>query len=349
MGLRHISIHKASFRLPETQLLPFAGITLCLFNALTFGLHRSDDMLVLLALVNILSCVTYIIIRIERLTRFRHQPLEVMQNTIDDVHHMIQHILHAYFEQHQLEFQLANTQATLERFHTEQQQLMLATQQEVTQQYTHILAYAHYLEQRITSKKSDISLREDYDDVCEQAFNLQLIVQAMGMLPAMQFNAPPLTCVPLTDRMSSILLDITPSLDRRAMKLTSAEWDDTINVHSNSEWLTHTLWMMLLGCIRFAEQESTLTLRCQREGGLARLEVVVSFLDPGMLSETERYAYLEKRLREGAEDAHMFASTLEAHANIQLGKLLASRLMAQLSVTPLSSHSCTLTLLLPCA
>lgn len=327
---------------------PFIGLILLALNVVTIRCLDSHEEFIILFSINLMSCITYLVMRVERTARMRDIAAYAMQDTVDHVHLMIQHILHAYFEQHQLEYQLNKAHDSLARFHTEQEQLIAATQNEVNEQYRYILAYAHYLEQRISTRKADSGLRDDYDDVCEQAFNLQLIVQAMGMLPA-QTSLPALSKVALSDRMASILLDLAPNLDRRAMKLMSAEWDETIEVTSSSEWLTHLLWMVLLGCIRFAEQESTLSLRCQKEGMQAKLEVKVSTLNPGALTQTERYAYLEKRIQAGGHDAHMFASTLKAHANIRLAKLLASRLMAQVEVKPINEHSCVVSLLLPCS
>jgi hypothetical protein len=349
MGLERINTNGTVSKPLETYFSTVTAVFLFVLNVVGVGLNHSEDGFAGLAILNIVSCISYLVIRFDRLTHYAQTPYTAMQDTIEDVHHMIQQVLHAYFEQHQMEYQLAIAQTSLARFHQEHQHILEATHSEVTQQYRNILAYAHYLEERVVARRDDASLREDYDEVCEQAFNLQLVVQAIGMLPVAHPTTPRMESLALSDRMASILLDLTPSLDRRAMKLTSAEWDETICVHSNSEWLTHTLWMMLLGCIRFAEDESTLTLRCSRECDTAVLEIMVSFLSPGRLSETERYHYLEQRCQDSGRDAHMFASTLEGHANVQLGKLLAARLGAALTVTPVHSHCCALTLTLPCA
>lgn len=319
------------------------GALIC-FDAFILTQSSQPDTQISLLCFTLLICILYALMQARHLAPT--MPMQPIQDTIDHVHHMIQQLLHSYVEQHHMEYQLQRAQDSLERFHHEQEELIRATQSEVQAHYHEILAYAHYLEQRITHRKSDPSLRDDYDDVCEQAFNLQLIVQAMGILPN-HATLPALASISLTDRMASLMLDLAPSLDRRAMKLTSAEWDDTIQVTSSSEWLTHLLWMVLLGCIRFAENESTLTLRCQKDGMQAKLEVTVSTLSPGALSENERYAYLEKRMKAGEYAAHMFASTLDAHANIRLAKLIASRLMAQVQVIPINDHSCAVTLLLP--
>lgn len=334
-------------RLHHDTIHPVTGLFLLCLNLLSVRASDSQELLFLFAL-SVLTCGSYLILYFERVARLRDIAQFSMQDTIDHVHHMIQHILHAYVEQHHLEYRLEQAHASLSRFHEEQEQLIAATQSEVNVQYQQILAYAHYLERCISHRKADTGLREDYDEVCEQAFNLQLIVQAMGMLPV-QSALPDLSKVALSDRMASILLDLAPSLDRRAMKLTTAEWDESVQVTSSSEWLTHLLWMVLLGCIRFAEQESTLSLSCKREGTQVRLDVLVSCLSPGTLSETERYRYLERRMQEGEDSAHMFASTLEIHANIRLAKLLTARLMAQLQITPVNSHSCVVQLVLPAA
>jgi hypothetical protein len=344
VGLKVISQVYAPIRSP----LSLAVLVLTSFNLTVIELSQHTDTYVSLLGLNLLLCMIYLILQPAKMGDAATTAHDTMQETIDHVHQMIQQIIHAYFEQHQMEYQLSQAHTSLERFHAEQTQFMSVTKSEVTQQYQNILAYAHYLEQCITTRHSDSSLRDDYDAVCEQAFNLQLIVQAMGMLPA-HVPAPVLGNMALADRMASILLDLAPSLDRRAMRLTTTAWDENAYVISNSEWLTHTLWMMLLGCIRFAEDESTLTLSCAKEDARIKVDVTVSFLSAGALTETERYAYLQKRMMDGQEEAHMFASTLDAHANIQLGKMLAERLGARLIITPLHTHACTLTLLLPCA
>jgi hypothetical protein len=318
------------------------------FNLFVLQFSEHNDTTIALLGLNLLASLVYVMLRKAPSAPSAGTDSFSIQDTIDHVHHTIQQILHAYVEQHQLEYQLSLAHASLEQFHKEQEQMVSATTGEVNKQYQNILAYAHYLEERIAVRRIDASVRHDYDEVCEQAFNLQLVVQAMGMVPS-HIHAPALGIVPVADRMASILLDLTPSLDRRAMKLTTATWDETIHVISNAEWLTHTLWMMLLGCIRFAEDESTLALSCTKDGARARIDVTVSFLSAGALSETERFAYLQKRMHSDADEAHMFASTLDGHANIQLGKMLATRMGAQLFVSPRDTNSCTLTLLLPCA
>jgi hypothetical protein len=270
-----------------------------------------------------------------------------LQETIYDAQLRIQTLLTAYRQHQRLEQQLAEAHAALSRFHHEQEILVGATSGEVTRQYQTILAYAHYLEDRIANRSADPSLREDYDEVCEQAFNLQIIVQAMGILQSTTNSTVLLQSVSLAERMISIMLDLTPSLDRRAMKLTTIAWDETVHANSHSEFLTLSMWMLLLGCVRFAEDESTLTLGCLKRDHDVMMEITVSFLSAASITPTERLEFLERKLREGERDAPMFASILGTHGNIQLARLLASRIGASITITPLTPYSCSVALALP--
>ncbi|MFN8929100.1 MAG: hypothetical protein ACK5WQ_01875 [Alphaproteobacteria bacterium] len=270
-----------------------------------------------------------------------------LQDSIHDAQMRIQTLLTAYRQHQRIEQQLAEAHAALSRFHHEQEILVGATSGEITRQYQTILAYAHYLEDRIANRSADPSLREDYDEVCEQAFNLQIIVQAMGILQATANSTILLQSVSLAERMISIMLDLTPSLDRRAMKLTTIAWDETVYANSHSEFLTLSIWMLLLGCVRFAEDESTLTLSCIRRDHDVIMDVTVSFLNAASITPTERLEFLEHKLREGERDAPMFASILGTHGNIQLARLLASRIGANITITPLTPYSCSVALVLP--
>jgi hypothetical protein len=338
---------------------------LIVLNLLVFILAHTPMALLMAGGVNLLALIAYVFLRrsyilpLRRILDLMHhlQGAEnestararglSLQETIYEVQLQIQTLLTAYRQHQRIEQQLAEAHAALSRFHHEQEILVGATSGEITRQYQTILAYAHYLEDRIANRSADPSLREDYDEVCEQAFNLQIIVQAIGILQATANHTILLQSVSLAERMISIMLDLTPSLDRRAMKLTTIAWDETVHANSHSEFLTLSMWMLLLGCVRFAEDESTLTLSCLKRDQDVVMDITVSFLSAASITPTERLEFLERKLRENEQDAPMFASILGAHGNIQLARLLASRIGANITITPLTAYSCSVALVLP--
>ncbi len=362
-------IHNITRPSPQIGLPRFFGRGLVAFfllaNLVAFNVANDAQILLLIVALNLLGLIVYLLLRrtvmlpLRRILDLVHH-LEMaekeasarrhhlsFQDAIYDVHLRLQTLLTAYRQHQKIEHQLTEAHRALTHFHAEQEIITQATSSEITQQYRAILAYAHYLEERIAHRSADPSLREDYDEVCEQAFNLQLIVQAMGVLGTTRQETAALSRLSLSERIISLILDLTPSLDKRAMKLTTLAWDETVHAKSHSEVLTLTLWMLLLGGIRFAEDESTLTLGCREQGGRAVMEITISFLSPAALTESERLAYLEEKLSRGGRDASMFAQVLKSHGNIQLARLLAGRIEGDIAITPLTSYSCCITLTLP--
>jgi hypothetical protein len=149
--------------------------------------------------------------------------------------------------------------------------------------------------------------------------------------------------------MQQMMLTLAPALDRRAMKLTSAEVDLAVATQGDADCLAHILWMMLLGMIRYAADESTLRLRSlySRDGTKALLSIVISELSPGQLNQKEREDHLLRQLQHLTP--HMFAETIRIHANIQLAQLLVKRNGGEISVLALSTTSCEVCLTLPAA
>ena len=242
---------------------------------------------------------------------------------------------------------LEQARAIIARFTIEQKAILNSTNREIAQQYRSVLSYANYLEEQIVSKKLDPSLRYDLDDVCESSFNLKLIAGALSML-----NSPPLNAssnVPLAPLMQQTMLALAPSLDRRSMKLTTAEVDMSVAAYGDPGTLAHILWMMLLGMIRYAADESTLRIRClhNRDGTQAIMSIVVSELSPNRLSEDERGEHLARQLEHLTP--HMFAETIRIHGNVQLADLLMQRISGTISVLPLTVSSCEICVTLPSA
>ncbi len=231
---------------------------------------------------------------------------------------------------------------------TLQQQAMLrTTRREIVTQYQSVLSYANYLDEHIQRRTAEPELRFDFDDVCESSFTLKLISGALELLgqPAETRRLP----VTLAAMMQQTMLALAPSLDRRAMQLTTAEVDESVVASSDPALLTHAIWMMLLGLIRYAADESTLRMRClyDRERKQALLSIIISELAPAAMSSDERAAHLVRQMQHGSP--HMFAETIRIHGNLQLAELLLHRLDATLTVVPLSAYACEICLRLPAA
>ena len=247
----------------------------------------------------------------------------------------------------ELKHELEMTRAVLSRYQAEQQLLLHSTGRAVGAQYDAVLHYANYLDEHIERRQQDPQLRYDFDDVCESSFNLRLITGALELLHAPgELRREPM---PLALLMQRTMIALSASLDRRAMKLTTAEVDPSVMAVSDPGLLSHVLWMMLLGTIRYAADESTLRMRCLYDHGQKRalLSIVVSELAPGALSPAERQAHMTRQMQQ--ESPHMFADTIKRHGNVQLAGLLLQRLDATISVLPLSAYACELCLSLPCS
>ena len=253
-----------------------------------------------------------------------------------------------HYRKHQeLSVELAEARQIIAQFALTQRTILKSTNREISLQYRSVLSYANYLEEQITSNKLDPSLRYDLDDVCESSFNLKLIAGALTMLnTALPGN---LSNVPLAPLMQQTILALAPTLDRRSMKLTTAEVDMSVAARGDPEILAQILWMMMLGMIRYAADESTLRLRClhNREGTQALLSIVVSELSPTRMSEEERSDYLIRHLQHLTP--HMFAETIRIHGNVQLADLLIKRIEGSISVLPLTVSSCEICMVLPSA
>lgn len=227
----------------------------------------------------------------------------------------------------------------------QQQAMLRTTNREIATQYQSVLSYAHALDEQIQRRAMDPQLRYDLDDLCESSFTLRLIGGALELLR--QQETPRMSRVPLADLMQRTMLALVPSLDRRAMKLTTAEMDASVCATTDAGMINQVVWMMLLGLIRYAADESTLRMRClyDRDRRRALLSIVVSELSPGAMTGEERVAHLLRQMQQGSP--HMFAETIRIHGNIQLAELLLQRLGGSIGVVPLSPYACEICLELP--
>jgi hypothetical protein len=250
-----------------------------------------------------------------------------------------------YRKHAELSIELDQSRRIIAQFALEQETLLSSTNREIATQYRSVLSYANYLEEQIVSNKLDPSLRFDLDDVCESSFNLKLIAGALNMLN----HGPTPQClnIPLAPLMQQTMLALAPALDRRSMKLTTAEVDVSVMALGDANTLTHILWMMLLGMIRYAADESTLRIRSlySRDGSQALMSIVVSELSAGRMTEDERGEHLVRQLQHLTP--HMFAETIRIHANVQLADLLLQRLGGVIAVQTLTTTSCEVCVTLP--
>jgi hypothetical protein len=243
--------------------------------------------------------------------------------------------------------ELENSRHIIAQFALEQEALLTSTNREIATQYRSVLSYANYLEGQIISNKLDPSLRYDLDDVCESSFNLKLIAGALSML---NHGPPPgLDHVLLAPLMQQTMFALAPALDRRSMKLTTAEVDLSVVAKGDAGILAHIVWMMLLGMIRYAADESTLRMRSfySRDGSQAMMSMVVSELAAGRMTEDERGEHLVRQLQHLTP--HMFAETIRIHAHVQLVDLLLKRLGGTIHVQALTTNSCEVCVTLPAA
>lgn len=222
--------------------------------------------------------------------------------------------------------------------------ILASASREIFAQYRAVLDYARYLEDQVLQKQSaDANLRLDFDEVCESSFHLRLIGEAID---ALRF-APSLSIsqVPLADLVQQTLIPLSANLDRRAMSLSTLEIRPDVQVKIDVAKVSHVLWLLLLGIIRYAEAESTLHLRSECSGGHAMLGIRVSELAPGRLTPDERLAHMERQLQRLTP--HMFADTIRRQGNIELAQLLLQPLGGHIEIAPLSSYSCEIRLFLP--
>lgn len=226
-----------------------------------------------------------------------------------------------------------------------QQQVVIATaNREVTEQYRYVLAYANYLDQHIARHRADKQLRYDFDDLCESGFNLKLITQSLELL---SHGPPPCGPVALVELLLQTMLTLAPALERRAMRLSTEGTDEEIVAYAHAPVVSHALWMLLLGTIRYAAPESTLCLRClpSVDGEQAIITILISELSPGQLTPEERYDHLVRQMQHVTP--HMFAETIRTHANAQLAELMLFSVGGRVQLLPISSHVCEISLFLP--
>lgn len=278
---------------------------------------------------------------------FEHELRFSWRHAVRDMHQLAA-LLREHHRKHQeVREALASSQQLIAQFTARQETIVQATHSEVGQQYRCVLSYANYLEEQILAHKLESSLRQDFDDVCESSFSLKLIAGALAGLDNAPSSPEALAPVPLAELLKQTMLALAPALDRRSMRLSTAEVDLDVVAQGDASILAHVLWMMLLGMIRFAAEESLLRIRClpSRDGTQALMSIVVSELSPGSLSEAQREAYLLRKQHHLSP--HLFAQAIREHAHVQLAELLLGRVGGSISVLPLTVSACEICVALP--
>ena len=242
-----------------------------------------------------------------------------------------------------LQCELDESRQMMAQIVLQHQVALSSTNRELIEQYRSVLAYANYLDDHIRGHHGDAQLRYDFDDVCESGFNLKLIAQSLELLRS---HTPEITHVPLAPLLQQTVIALAPSLERRVMQLSTAGVEEHVFGATDIHLLSHAVWMMLLGTIRYAAAESTLRLRClSTAGGQAIISIGINELEPGQLSAEERHAHLLRQLQHTSP--HLFAETIRAHASAQLAALMLERAGGTLNVLPISTHACEISLILP--
>ncbi len=249
----------------------------------------------------------------------------------------------AYIRNRALQHELEESRQMMAQIAMQHEVTATSASRELIEQYRSVLAYANYLDEHIRSHQNEAQLRYDFDDVCESGFNLKLIAQSLELLRQQQYE---LTAVPLETLLQQTVIALAPSLERRVMKLSTAGVENGVVAATDIRLLSHAVWMMLLGTIRYAAAESTLRLRCLASNdGHAIISIGISEMEPGQLSPEERHAHLLRQMQHTTP--HMFAETIRAHANAQLAGLMLARAGGVLAVLPISTHACEISLILP--
>jgi hypothetical protein len=214
------------------------------------------------------------------------------------------------------------------------------THDEVQQSFLHVLNHANRLEESIRTHHLNDIVTTGIDPLCEHAFNLQLLTKGMAQLH--QNGTENFHRLPITQTVSGMLIALTSALDRRCMQLTSHQWEESLHAFAGHTHGETMLWLLLLGCIRYAADESTLSLGCRAD--IDHAEAVISIeiteLSPGHITPEERMRYFAAKAVHHECETHLFAHTLKANANLILADLLAKRAQGSVQIIPKTSYSC---------
>jgi hypothetical protein len=213
--------------------------------------------------------------------------------------------------------------------------------------FTRVHGYAKMLEENIARNHADPSLRDEFDELSEHCVNLQLLTRGMELLQNGRIFAPMGGYINPASAMSGMLLALSTALERRNMSLSTLRWNEHATARIDSALLELILWLTLLGAVRYAEEESTLSLSCESaaDGSGTYITCLITELAPATMLAEERLAYMLEKSK--YQNAHMFAHTLASNTNYMLASQLIERTGGTLNVHPRTQNSCLVELILP--
>jgi hypothetical protein len=212
---------------------------------------------------------------------------------------------------------------------------------------THIRAYGQYLDEFSRHSGGYENLGYDVDELQEAAEHLHFLMQGAGLLLEYESGARRAArerC-DLSGILTRFLARLTPMLERRAMRIVSDHCPAVFSLHSDPAVLAHVVWAMLIACLYYARDDSSLHIEVAAVDGVATLRLYVTRCDPAALSPEEREAYLSTRLQ--APDTHMFAHVLARHPNTLFAERLAGIIQGTIRCEPEGPYRAVLALSLP--
>lgn len=287
------------------------------------------------------------------LTKWQHSPYTASSCAImharspfallQELSRLTDHALETHRLHMHLRMQLSASQHSLSHY-----QSLTCLHSDMRTLFSRIAEYTQMLEETIARRASISSLHEAFDELSEHSFNLQLFISAFERLQKVVAPAGWVEITDPTHTLSRVLVPLAASLDRRAMQLSSLAWNERVRAKIAANDLELIIWLMLLGTVRYAEEESTLVLSCEpaTDGSHAIITCLVSELAPATMSAHERAAFMQEKQK--YKSAHMFAHTLAESTNLTLARQLVSRVSGTLSVHARSQTSCLIELTLPC-
>lgn len=229
-----------------------------------------------------------------------------------------------------------------------QQGLCNQTLKESQHLFSTVDAYADYLEELVASDLVKDGVRYDYDEVLDASHNLRFLIQGMLSVVQIETQSRPLkhnrTDIALL--LGRYLMHLTPALERRAMRFSSANCAETLPIRCDEALLGHVLWALLTSCLHYAEEDSCLNIEGFATSDDVQLRFYVTVSSPSTLSKRERDAYLNA-LASMAEQVHMFSHTMQQYPNMQLASRLAQALGGHVECVPEGDYRCVLALRLP--
>lgn len=287
------------------------------------------------------------------MTKWQHSPYATSSGALmhggsplallNELSRLTDHAIETHRLHMHLRMQLSANQNTLSHY-----QSLTTLHGDMRSLFARIADYTQMLEETIARRASISSLHEVFDELSEQSFHLQLFIAAFERLQKPAIRTGWVEITDPTHTLSRVLVPLAASLDRRAMQLSSLAWNERVRAKIAANDLELIIWLMLLGTVRYAEEESTLVLSCEpaTDGSHTIITCLVSELAPAAMSAHERAAFMHEKQK--YKSAHMFAHTLAESTSLMLARQLAGRANGALSVHARSQTSCLIELTLPC-